>query len=404
MNQSPGITDSIVEASAAAAGSPAGRPARESGSRVCYVVPGFCADESDWCIPVLRNVIAEMARRMRVSVYTPHYPYRRSSYRAFGADVHCFSDRKERGTRRLAVWRRLIDAVERDHAVAPFSVVHAFWANETGMLAVRIARRLGIPCVVTIGGGELARFPAERYGSRLSLVQSALVRHAFVGADVITAGSAWVAALAPNRFAGKLRVLPLGVDVEMFRAGPVRTGRRLLAASSMIALKDHGTLLRAFALARAEMPDLGLTIAGDGVERRAIEAHVRSLELERCVEFLGDVPHGSMPALFAGHDRLVHASLYESQGMVALEALATGLPPIVSNVGIAAELPPDLVYRFEPRDADALAGVIVASLATSEHAARVAADGPPLVARRYSVAGTADAFEDLYRSLMPARA
>lgn len=403
MNQSPGSADRIVEAPASPNVEPGGEPIGAFGSRVCYVVPGFCADESDWCIPVLRNVIAETARRVRVSVYTPHYPYRRSSYRAFGADVHCFSDRKEGGVRRLAVWQRLIAAVERDHASAPFEAVHAFWANETGMLAVRIARRLGLPCVVTIGGGELARFPAERYGSRLSLLQRALVRHAFVGADAITAGSAWVAALVPERFAGKTRVVPLGVDVGMFRPGLLRTGRRLLAASSMIALKDHGTLLQALALARAEMPDLGLTIAGDGVERSAIEARVRSLGLERCVEFLGDVPHGSMPALFAGHDRFVHASLYESQGMVVLEALASGLPPIVSNVGIAAELPPDLVFRFEPRDAAALARAIIASLATGEHASRVAADGPTLVAQRYSVAGTADAFEDLYRSLTPAR-
>lgn len=394
MNQSPGTADRIGEASAPRTGEALGTP----GSRVCYVVPGFCADESDWCIPVLRNVIEEMARRRRVSVYTPHYPYRRSSYRAFGADVHCFSDRKEGGVRRLAVWRRLIAAVERDHASAPFSAIHAFWANETGMLAVRIARRLGLPCVVTIGGGELARFPAERYGSRLSLAQRALVRHAFSGADIITAGSAWVAALVPERFAGKLRVVPLGVDIAMFRPGPLRTGPRLLAASSMIALKDHGTLLAALALARAEMPDLSLTIAGDGVERRAIEARARALGLEPCVEFLGDVPHGAMPALFAGHDRLVHASLYESQGMVVLEALATGLPPIVSNVGIAAELPPDLVRRFEPRDAAAMARAIVASLATGEHASHVLAAGPPLIAHRYSVTGTADAFDDLYRS------
>jgi glycosyltransferase involved in cell wall biosynthesis len=367
--------------------------------RICYVVPGFCADEDDWCIPVLRNVIAQMAARHDVVVYTPHYPFRRSTYHAFGATVHCLSDRKERGMRRILLWEELRRRIDHDHARRPFDIIHAFWASEPGFLATAIARRLGIPSIVSIGGGELAEFPKENYGSQLSAVQRFFVRNAFARAGIITAGSRWVARKVPEEFQQKVREIPLGVETRLFTAGRERRGAHLLAVSSFIALKDYPTLLRAVAMARKAVPSITLDIAGDGVERPLVERMIGELRLADCTRLLGECRHEMMPEIYRSASLLLHSSLYESQGMVILEALATGLPVVASNVGIAAELPDDLLCRFEPRDADAMAAAIVRSLSSADHKRAPFTEGPALIRERYSVEGQCGIFERLYEEM-----
>jgi glycosyltransferase involved in cell wall biosynthesis len=110
-----------------------------------------------------------------------------------------------------------------------------------------------------------------------------------------------------------------------------------------------------------------------------------------------------MPEFYRRADRLVHASLYESQGMAILEALATGLGVIATDVGIAAELPRPLVFGWQPRDHDALARAIVRSCRGTEHAAAALSDGPALVAGRYSVPVARAAFETIYDGLITGR-
>lgn len=376
---------------------------QSGGLNICFVLPGFSADESDWCIPAIRNLVADMALRHRVTVYTLHYPFRRGEYRVFGVDVRCLSDRKEQGLRRIALWRELARRVAREHAARPFDLVHAFWASETAYVASRAALRLQLPLVASLGGGELARFPAERYGSQLSATQRWLVRAALRRADAVTAGSGWVAGHVPPRYAGKVSVVPLGVDTAMFVPGPRRRGRRLAASASMIALKDYPTLLRAVALARREMPDLTLEVAGDGVEREAIERLTDELALRSCVRFHGLLPHDRMPQFYRDASLMLHASLWESQGMAILEALATGMPVIATGVGIAAELPGRLVRTVRPRDAEMLARAIVESLADSSHADAAFEGGPAIVASNYAIASQSAAFEGLYAMLLTGR-
>lgn len=342
-----------------------------------------------------------MARDRDTVVYTPHYPFRRSSYRVADVTVHCLSNRRERGARRLLVWRELARCIAADHARKPFALIHSFWATESGFLGTMMARRLGIPSIVSIGGGELARQPHENYGAQLHAVQRMFVRRSFHHASIITAGSRWVAAKVPEEYRKKLVVMPLGVDTDMFHPGELRKGLRLLASASLIALKDYPTILRAVAGARRHLPGITLAIAGDGVERARLERLTDELHLRDAVTFLGHVPHDTMPALYHSADLFLHGSLYESQCMVVLEALATGLPVAASDVGVAAELPESVVKRFRPGDAAGLASEIINSLVSCAHARAAHAHGPELVHNYYSVERASAMAAGLYRRLRP---
>src|SRR2546422_820628 len=73
--------------------------------RVALIVPGFSADEEDWCIPALLNFVRALAQRVELEVFALRYPHRRGQYRIGNASVHSFGYATRRGPASLALWR-----------------------------------------------------------------------------------------------------------------------------------------------------------------------------------------------------------------------------------------------------------------------------------------------------------
>ena len=101
-----------------------------------------------------------------------------------------------------------------------------------------------------------------------------------------------------------------------------------------------------------------LVIVGDGPLREVVVAHRNRLGLERHVRLVGLKSYDELPAYYGLASVFVHASTRDSWGLVVNEALAAGLPALVSK---QSSCMPDLVrdgvngYAFDPRDAGALA-------------------------------------------------
>ena len=73
--------------------------------RVGLVVPGFSADQADWCIPALRHLARTLAATDDVRVIAVRYPYRAGRYAVDGAEVIALGGAVRRGTGTLSVWR-----------------------------------------------------------------------------------------------------------------------------------------------------------------------------------------------------------------------------------------------------------------------------------------------------------
>ena len=156
---------------------------------VGIVVPGFSASESDWCIPALLSLVRELSKSHDVRVFALRYPHRRASYPIYSSTVEAFGGASVRGLARLPLLVRAIASIRREHRLRPFDVFHGFWADEPGFVAVRAARSLGVPSVVTLLGGELVSFPEIGYGGRRSTLNRYLAGRALAGASRVTAGS-----------------------------------------------------------------------------------------------------------------------------------------------------------------------------------------------------------------------
>ncbi len=148
--------------------------------------------------------------------------------------------------------------------------------------------------------------------------------------------------------AERIELIHNSVDTTLFRPGPDGSGLRatLGLADDGIVLgwvgrfheaKDVGTLLRAFAVVvtQAERP-VALVMAGDGEDAPMARALAAQLGIADRVHFLG--PRNDIPPLMRDFDLYVSSSYKEGVPLVLLEAMASGLPCVATDVGGVADI------------------------------------------------------------------
>jgi len=169
----------------------------------------------------------------------------------------------------------------------------------------------------------------------------------------------------------KFRVLPLGLDLAPLAEGGegLRAGSRaelgigageilLIFVGRVVPIKRLDVLLRAVAAARARDARIRLALVGDGEERPGLERQAAELGIGRDVLFLGY--RRELGPLFAAADIAVLSSDNEGTPVSLIEAAATGLPAVATDVGGVREVVGEETGIVVPRgDASALAGGVL---------------------------------------------
>lgn len=185
----------------------------------------------------------------------------------------------------------------------------------------------------------------------------------------------------------KIGVISPGVDLQRFQAKPVAEARHqlgldehkhiVLFVGRIDSVKAIDTLIRALPLVRDTAPHIYdnlqlLVVGGDpdpAADSELLELTdlVEDLEIAQHVNFIAAQDHDNLMPYYASASLLVLPSIYESFGMAALEAMATGTPVIASAVGGLTYLVEDGVtgYLIPSRDPIALAERIVTLLSLS---------------------------------------
>jgi glycosyltransferase involved in cell wall biosynthesis len=320
--------------------------------RLGIITPGYSRNNQDWAIPVLRHLVHELAARHEVTILTLRHPKERGIFFVDGVKVIALGGGNRRGIGRIPLYLRTLHTLQR---AAPFDILHGFWADEPAFLAVLAGKRMRIPVVASVFGGELVDLPDIAYGGARSRINRQLSRYALNNADVVTAGSDFVAELTRRVFpSGKIERWPQGVVASGLLNRTVGSGSSILHVGALTPVKDQTTLLRAFAIISAELPHVHLTIAGQGDLQAQLTQLTTQLGLTEKVTFLGHVAHEAMGEVYRSADLLLLTSRHESQAMVLLEAIAQGCPVIGTRVGLIPELVPPALTAH-PQDAPALA-------------------------------------------------
>jgi glycosyltransferase involved in cell wall biosynthesis len=172
----------------------------------------------------------------------------------------------------------------------------------------------------------------------------------------------------------RVRVIPNAIPQRFFATGDEARDAAVVAryglhhpfalfVSTIEPRKNVDTLLRALRLMLDRGRDLTLALAGaDGWHSEGVYSQAESLNLRERALFLGFVPDEDLQSLYRAAEVLAHPALDEGFGLTPLEAMASGTPAVVSDVGGLAESVGDAALRVAPTDpaawADALSMVL----------------------------------------------
>lgn len=131
----------------------------------------------------------------------------------------------------------------------------------------------------------------------------------------------------------KIGRIPNPISFREARQEPVKNLTKWLYVGSMMERKRVPLLVEAFAQCHAEDASLTLTLTGEGEDRGRVVEFVAERGLQDAVRLVGSVPHEQALELMREHDLLVHASRYETFGMTVVEAVAAGMPLLVTRCG-----------------------------------------------------------------------
>ena len=232
----------------------------------------------------------------------------------------------------------MVEAAVAHHGIRPFDIVHAQYAYPNGLAALEISRRLGVPNVVSIQGGD------GHWVGLCCETHRLAIRSVFNHANELIIGS--------QSFAQEVHENH-GIPLERFTiiSGAINASHFCTRQDRLIGeigvtptLLYHGRvdrrkgvleLIEAMKILREAGRSLRLVISGIGPDLAAAKEMTSALDLNDVIEFTGFVSYEDVPKVYQSADIFVSPTWSEGFSNTILEAMASGLPIIAARaVGV----------------------------------------------------------------------
>ncbi len=301
----------------------------------------------------------------------------------------------------------MVEAIVREHARAPFDVLHAQYGYPTGWAVLLASRLLGVPNVVSIQGGD-----GHWVGSCCETHRLAMTR-VLDHAGAVLIGCRSFADEVEGRLGtdpARFTIVPGAVDVERFtpaegRAPALGFGAArdagppvLLYHGRVDARKGALDLLAAARMLVDEGVGFSLVYSGIGPDFDAVAERIVALGLSEQVRMTGHVAYDDVPAVYRQADVFVSPTYAEGFSNTILEAMASGLACVSCRaVGVVDCLRHgENGLLSEPGDVAGLAGSLRRVIADRALLGRLAASGLAECRRVYSWASVGRRIMDVY--------
>ena len=228
--------------------------------------------------------------------------------------------------------------------------IHNHFGDASGSLTMIAAAMSGLPFSITLHGPTIF---FEMHWWRLDVK---VARAAFI-ACISHFCRSQAMLFSDEAHWDKLKIVHCGVSLASY--GTMQRGAfsgHVVFVGRLDAVKGVPLLLEAFATVRARHPQARLTIAGDGPARARLEARTQALGLTEVVRFAGYLDEPAVAWLLETSDMLVLPSFAEGLPVVLMEAFASRIPVIATQVAGVPELVEDGVSGFivPPGDVETL--------------------------------------------------
>jgi glycosyltransferase involved in cell wall biosynthesis len=227
-----------------------------------------------------------------------------------------------------------------------YDFVHAFFGIPCGL----IAYRLGLPYIVSLRGTDV-----PFYNDRFAFLDKLIFKRfssqvVWKHARYVIANSEGLRDLALQSSPKQvISVIPNGIDTEFFHPPEGKAFSmtsqedfRLVYVGRITPRKGLDLVVQAMSkLIQLGCSNIQFTIVGDGSAKTELESLVRRLGLEGAVTFMGRIPHEEVVSYYGKADVLIMPSKHEGMSNTILEAMACGLPIVITNTGGTKELVDD---------------------------------------------------------------
>ncbi len=241
-----------------------------------------------------------------------------------------------------------------------YEAIHAFFTVPCGYMALRLGKKHGVPYIVSLRGADVPGF-SERFALLYSFLKP-LIRQVWRESARVIAVSLGMQRLAEETAPTQpMNVIPNGISVEDFvpSSGSTDGKIRVISTSRLTPRKGLRFLIQALAemKTRQGVTDIEVLLIGDGHERESLEDMAREMGVSNQVRFIGRVDHAELKSWYAQADIFILPSMNEGMSNAMLEALASGLPLLVTRTGGADEVLEEGINGFalEMRSAEDIA-------------------------------------------------
>ena len=190
--------------------------------------------------------------------------------------------------------------------------------------AVWIAKIRGVPVLIHYHGGEAEAFFKKSFD---------FIKPTMRAANTVVVPSDFLQ-LVFQKFGISATVVPNIVNIDRFSPKKKDVdGFHIIVTRNLEAVYDIKTALKAFKIVRERIPDARMTIAGSGPLLKDLQAYSEELYVSDSVSFTGLIENEKMQDLYQTADLMINPSLADNMPISILEALASGVPVVSTNVG-----------------------------------------------------------------------
>lgn len=341
------------------------------------LTPGFPSNESDsTCLPLQQSLVKTIQKNnpsLKLFVISFQYPFFRGQYLWNNIPVIAAGGKNKGGIQRRMTWRRVnreLNTIQKTHTITG---ILSFWCGETALIGKRFADTHHLKHFCWICGQD-------------AKANNRLVKKINPRGDELVALSDFIQREFENNHSIKPRhLIPPGVNSSKFSTSPSERVIDLLAAGSLIPLKQFDLFVDMVAAVHTQFPQIKTAICGEGPERKKLERKIAALGLKDTIQLTGELPHAELLRLMQRTRLFIHPSAYEGFGVVNLEALYAGAQVISFVQPMKNEIPGWHVASSR----EEMQRIIIQLLQSSKTS--------PVIPPDLTIEKTADAFMDLLK-------
>jgi len=280
------------------------------------LTPGFAKDESDsTCLPMQQSFIRslnKMIPQLNIIILAFQYPYGRKTYKWHGNTVISFNGRNRGGISKLFLFQKWNAAIKKIHRENKIDGVLSFWYTECALTGKKFADKYHVKHYCWMWGQDAKK--GNKYVSLARLKANELIAFSdFMQRE-----------FEKNYGISPLYVITPGVDIKDFSFNNVEKDIHIIAAGSLIPLKQYDIFIQVVAELKKRMPLIKAVLIGDGPEKSRLKNLIESADLQSNITLIGELPHPIVLQWMQRGKVFLHPSSYEGFGIVCIEALCAG--------------------------------------------------------------------------------